>query len=112
MIQQKTLLKIIDNSGIKIARCIKKKNDIVLVSVFEKKFKTNVEKGSLFSAIIIREKKIKTKKNGSFFCFEENSVILLNSKNGLLGTRFFGAIPSKLRKKKFLKVLCLTLILI
>jgi len=57
MIQQKTLLKIIDNSGIKIARCIKKKNDIVLVSVFEKKFKTNVEKGSLFSAIIIREKK-------------------------------------------------------
>jgi large subunit ribosomal protein L14 len=112
MIQQKTLLKIIDNSNIKIARCIKKKSDFVLVSIFQKEFNINIKKGSLFSAIIIREKKVKTKKNGSFFYFEENSIILLNSKNGLLGTRFFGCIPSKLRKKKLLKVLCLTLTLI
>jgi ribosomal protein L14 len=110
MIQQEISLKIIDNSNIKIARCIKKNSNFLLASIFKKEFTVNVKKGSLFSAIII--KTLKQKKYGSFSYFEEHSVILLNSKKGLIGTRFFGCIPLKLREKKLLKVLCLALTLI
>lgn len=113
MIQYKTLLNVIDNSGIKTVRYIRsKKSNNVLVSIFEKKLKTTIKKGALFLATVIREKKFNSKKNGIFVCFDENSVILLNSKGNLIGTRFFGPIPAKLRRKKLLKILCLTLTII
>ena len=115
MFQYKTILNIADNSGIKKVQFIKfkkNKNDILLVSIFERKIKTNIKKGTLFLATIIRKKVLKPKKNGLFFLFDDNSVVLLNSKNNLIGTRFFGPISSKLRKKKLLRVLCLTLTII
>ncbi len=112
MIQQKTVLNVIDNSGIKFVRCVQnKKNDSLLVSVFGKRLKTNIKKGGLFSAIVVRLKEVKSKNNGTFIFFDENSVVLLNSKKNLVGTRFFGPISSKLRRKKLLKILCLTLTL-
>ena len=95
MFQYKTILNIADNSGIKKVQFIKakknKSNDL-LVSIFERKIKTNIKKGTLFLATIVREKMLKSKKNGFFFRFDNNSVILINSKNGLVGTRFFGPI--------------------
>jgi large subunit ribosomal protein L14 len=110
MIQLKTLLNVSDNSGIKTVRYIRsKKDDNLLVSIFEKKIKTSIKKGALFLATLVREKTFQKKKNGIFLSFDENSVVLLNSKNNLIGTRFFGPIPSKLRKNKLLKILCLTL---
>lgn len=113
MIQQKTVLNVIDNSGVKFVRCIRnKKNDNLLVSVFGKKLKSTIKKGALFSAILVRKKVLKPKKNGVFNSFDNNSVVLLNSKKSLIGTRFFGPISSNLRRKKFLKILCLTLTLI
>nr|NP_066460.1 ribosomal protein L14 [Rhodomonas salina]AAG17731.1 ribosomal protein L14 [Rhodomonas salina] len=113
MIQCKTIINIIDNSGIKTVRCIRNiKNNTALVSVFEKKSKTNIKKKSLFLAAIICEKIFNSKKNGIFVAFNKNNAVLLNSKNNLIGTRFFGPVPSKLRRKKFLKVLCLTLTII
>jgi large subunit ribosomal protein L14 len=113
MTQKKTLLNVIDNSGVKTVRFINKKKDkSILVSIFEIKLKTSIKKGSLFLAAIIREKVLKSKKNGIFLSFDENSVVLLGSKGNLVGTRFFGPIPSKIRKKKLLKILCLTLTII
>ena len=113
MIQQRTMLNVIDNSGIKFVRCIQnKKSDNLLVSVFNKKLKTDIKKGVLFSSIVVRKNELKKKKNGIFLIFDENSVVLLNIKKNLIGTRFFGPISSKLRRNKLLKILCLTLTLI
>lgn len=113
MIQYKTLLNVVDNSGIKTVRCIRsKKNGNILVSIFEKKVKNSIKKGTLFLAAIIREKKLASKNNGVFLCFDDSNVVLLNSKNNFVGTRFFGPIPSKLRRKKLLKILCLTLTIV
>lgn len=114
MVQNKTLLFVMDNTGIKTVRCINnlKKNKYVLVSVFEKKSKSFFKKGNLLLALLIKNKRLQTKKNGISFIFQKNAVILINSKKCLIGTRFFGPIPSNFRRNKLLKILCLTLTII
>jgi len=118
MIQQQTLLKVVDNSGAKTVKCIKvlggykRKSafigDIVIVSVQElrNKFKVNskVKKGEVLSAIILRTKKSKKRKDGSRFFFDENVVTLINKQEKSLATRILGPLPIELRKNKLMKV--------
>jgi len=118
MIQQQTLLKVVDNSGAKTVKCIKvlggykRKSafigDIVIVSVQElrNKFKvtSKVKKGEVLSAIILRTKKSKKRKDGSRFFFDENVVTLINKQEKSLATRILGPLPIELRKNKLMKV--------
>ena len=117
MIQHQTLLKSADNSGSKKMKCIKifknskKKNKflgkMMLVSVKElrnrSKITSKVLKGSVFKSIIVRTKRKNFVKDGSFFLLFNNSSILINNQNKLIGTRIFGPVPKILRKNKFLK---------
>jgi len=118
MIQQQTSLKVIDNSGAKIVKCIK------VLGGFKKKksfswryhccnckkirnrFKitSKVCKGELYKAIVLRTKIKRKKKDGSFFCFFENSVCLLNSQEKPIATRILGPISKEFRKKKQMKL--------
>jgi len=118
MIQQQTSLKVIDNSGAKIVKCIKvlggfkKKKafpgDIIVVTVrkLRNRFKitSKVCKGELYKAIVLRTKIKRKKKDGSFFCFFENSVCLLNSQEKPIATRILGPISKEFRKKKQMKL--------
>ena len=111
MIQQQTLLKVSDNSGAKIAKCIKvfggfkrktaKIGDTILVSIKELRenipSNSKIKKGQVHRAIIIRTKKVMSKKNSNFVFFDDNSVILVDNKNNPIATRIIGPIP------KFLK---------
>ena len=111
MIQQQTLLKVSDNSGAKIAKCIKvfggfkrktaKIGDTILVSIKELRenipSNSKIKKGQVYKAIIIRTKKVMSKKNSTFVFFDDNSVILVDNKNNPIATRIIGPIP------KFLK---------
>lgn len=117
MIQHQTLLKSADNSGAKKTKCIKifknstKKNKtlgkVLLVSVKElrnrSKITSKVLKGFVSKAIVVRDKRKNFVKDGSFFFLNNNSFILINPQNKLVGTRIFGPIPKILRKNKFLK---------
>ena len=83
MIQQQTILKVSDNSGAKLVKCIKilkgfkkkyaKLGDIIVVSVLElrnkSKSSSKVLKGSVLKALIVRTKKNYKKKDGSNFFF-------------------------------------------
>jgi len=76
MIQQQTLLKVADNSGAKIVKCIKVlggfrrkfayTGDVVVVSVLKLRNKSRsiskVKKGEIYKALIIRTKKELKKK--------------------------------------------------
>jgi large subunit ribosomal protein L14 len=117
MIQPKTRLKIIDNSGGDIAECIHVYNkykrrhgslgDIIKVSIKKLKKKGNirVKKGHLYLGLIVQTKKKFVFKSGNFKCFNQNSIILLSSQKKPLGTRINGFLDSELRYKKFLKPL-------
>lgn len=118
MIQPQTILKIVDNSGAKTIKCIKvlggyKKKvafigDIIIASVQElrNKYKINskVKKGEVVSALILRTKKNKKRKDGTFFSFDNNCAILINKSDKPLGTRIFGSVPKEFRVNKFMKL--------
>lgn len=118
MIHKKTLLKVNDNSGIKIGQCLKiykKKTgtigDKILISVknlhLNQKKKIKIKKGDLFKAYIIHTVyKNKTTIN-NMINFDKNCIIILNNQEKPLGTRIFGPITSEFRKKKHFKLISL-----
>ena len=100
MIQVQSKLKPIDNSGALYVQCIKALNgfnrtfaypgDYVLVSIKELRLVRKVKPGEIYLGIIARTKKEVTFKDGSSSKFKSNSIILLNKKKRVLGTRLFG----------------------
>jgi large subunit ribosomal protein L14 len=121
MIQIGTNVIVSDNSGARKAMCIGLYNgfqssfagigDIVLVTIKRLRAKrrnlSKAKKGSMYKALVIRVKVINKSYNSSYH-FNENSVVLLNQKNKLLGTRIFGALSKKFRYTKFSKLITLS----
>lgn len=126
MIQQESILKVVDNSGAKTVKCIKvlggfqkryaKLGDIIVVSVQKLRNKSKktskVLKGGVFRALIIRTKNRYKRKDGLRYLFQENSVVLINKQGNPIGTRILGPVPKILKKKKFLKFVSLSVGLI
>ena len=108
MIQQQTVLNVSDNSGAKLVKCIKvlggfkkktaKIGDIIVVSVSKLRNKSKktskVKKGEVLKALIIRTKFKKSKSDGSFMWFGNNSVSLLNKQNKPIASRVLGPLPA------------------
>lgn len=115
MIQLNTNLKVMDNSGAKIARCIKVlKNtqyaytgDIIVVSIRKAIPNKKIKAGEVYKALIIYTKKSTQRLNGSYFKLASNAVILLNTKELPQATRISGPVPRdlKFRAKNFNQVL-------
>jgi large subunit ribosomal protein L14 len=122
MVKTGTYLKVIDNSGAKRVFCIKvikgyksryaTIGDTIVVSVksirAKRKLSVRAKKGTLQKALIVLIKAFCKKFNGNSYKFMENSVVILNKKNKLLGTRIFGALPKILRRTKYFKLVSLS----
>lgn len=118
MIQKRTIIKINDNSGIKIGQCIKiykkafgKIGDKILISVKKvhlNKKNIKIKKGDLFKAFIIQTKYKKATTIKNIIRFDNNCVIILNNQSKPIGTRIFGPITSEFRKNKEFKIISLS----
>lgn len=122
MIQQKTILKVSDNSGAKTVRCLKvlggfKKKyaglgDTIIVSVQELRNKSKktskVKKKEIYKALIIRTKTRYRKKTGYEKFFKENAVALLNKQGNPIGTRIIGPMPKSFRNKNLQKFISIS----
>lgn len=122
MIQQRTVLRVYDNSGAKTVRCIKvlggfKKKiaslgDIIVVSVQQlrnrSKNTSKVKKREVYKALIIRTKTGYKSVSGFRNIFTENAVVLINKQGNPIGTRILGPIPRLLKKKKFQKFISIS----
>ena len=122
MIQQQTILKVLDNSGAKNVKCIKvlggfKKRlafsgDIIIISVrnLKKNFKisTKIKKGDVMKALVIKTKKKTKKKDGSYIFFNNNLACLVNKQGNPIATRIIGLIPKNLKKSKYMKLTTLS----
>jgi large subunit ribosomal protein L14 len=115
MIQNRSFLKLADNSGAKLVQCIKvyktakvKVGSTVLVSIKQIRTQSKLKKGELYKAIVVRLNNLTSRKNGNYIRCSENAVVLLNTKNDFYGTRLIGPITNELRKKKLTKILSLT----
>jgi large subunit ribosomal protein L14 len=124
MIQTQTLLKVADNSGGKIVRCLKilkkgtkthygKIGDILVVSVkkirAKNKLTSKVKKGDVLFAVLVKTKSFICQKTGTSFCFASNSVVLLDKEKigKPLATRVIGIVPRQIRYSKHSKIVSL-----
>ena len=117
MIQLRTVLDVADNSGAKKIQCIKviggsgkryaTVGDIIIVSVKETIPGSNIKKGSVARAVVVRTKKEIRRTDGSYIRFDKNSGVMIDNQNEPLGTRVFGPIARELREKEFMKIISL-----
>jgi large subunit ribosomal protein L14 len=122
MIQSGSFLNIIDNSGAKDICCIKVSKgyrrryaqigDVITASIKNirknKKINSKVKKGEVVKALIVRTRFNMTSKFNERFKFFENSAVLINKQNKLIGTRIFGAISKQFKYTKYLRIASLS----
>lgn len=123
MIQQQTILKVLDNSGAKNVKCIKilggykkkigKIGNLIIVSVQNLRNKSKktskVKKGEVYNAIIIKTKTKSLNKDGSVFFFNHNAVSLLNKQKKPLASRILSPVPKQFKRGKFSKIASISL---
>ncbi len=117
MIQLRTNLVIADNSGARKGQCIKilggsgrryaTIGDIVVIAVKEAVTNSNVKKGEIKKAVVVRTKKAVGRPNGSYIKFDDNAAVLVDAQKEPLGTRIFGPVARELRAKRFMKIVSL-----
>jgi large subunit ribosomal protein L14 len=117
MIQPETRLTVADNSGAKQVYCIKvlggsrrryaSLGDIIVVSVKEALPGSQVKKGDVMKAVVVRTAKEVGRPDGSFIKFDDNSAVLINNAREPIGTRIFGPVARELRAKRFMKIISL-----
>lgn len=119
MIQIQTRLNVADNSGAKELMCIKvlggskrryaSVGDIIVCSVKKAIPRSNVKKGSVVKAVIVRTKKPIQRKNGVVLRFDDNAAILVGADKNPLATRVFGPVARELRDVQFMKIISLAM---
>ena len=117
MIQMQSTLQVADNSGAKRISCITilggsspkyaGLGDVITASVKEASPDGNVKKGQVVRAVIVRVRKARRRRDGSYIRFDENAAVIINPQNEPVGTRVFGPVARELRDKKFMKIVSL-----
>ena len=118
MIQMGTMLLVADNSGARRLKAIRQLGgsaapryaglgDIVVCSVKEAAPESEIKKGSVVKAVVVRTKSRARRRDGSYIRFDENAVVLITAENDPVGTRVFGPVARELRERRFMKIVSL-----
>jgi large subunit ribosomal protein L14 len=117
MIQMRSILDVADNSGARKIAAINpiggstgryaRLGDIITASVKEATPDSNVKKGQVVKAVIVRTRKEQRRKDGSYIRFDRNAAVLVNDQGEPIGTRVFGPVARELRERKFMKIISL-----
>ena len=112
MIQERSVLKVADNSGAKVVRCFRVLGgsgrryagvgDIVVASVQLAEPRKAVKKKDIYRAIVVRQTKPFGRTDGSSIRFDENAVVLIEKQGkafGPKGNRIFGPVPRELSER-------------
>ena len=107
MIQQESRLIVADNSGAREVLCIRvlggtkrryaSVGDVIVVAVKNVIPSSDIKKGTVSKAIIVRTKKEIRRTDGSYIRFDDNACVLLSSAGEIRGSRIFGPVARELR---------------
>ena len=107
MIQQESRLTVADNSGAKEVLCIRvlggtgkryaTVGDIIVVTVKSVIPSSDMKKGAVSKAVIVRTKKELRRADGSYIRFDDNACVLLTGAGEMRGSRIFGPVARELR---------------
>ncbi len=107
MIQVESRLAVADNSGAREVLCIRvlggtrrryaSVGDVIVVAVKNAIPTSEVKKGAVSKALIVRTKKEVRRPDGSYIRFDDNACVLLNNAGEMRGSRVFGPVARELR---------------
>jgi len=114
MIQLRTILKPADNTGAKKLMAIhvlggsKRKwsslGDVVVAVVKEAAPDGVVKKKEKVRAVIVRVKKERRRKDGSYIRFDDNAAVIIDKRGNPKGTRIFGPVAREVKERGFNKI--------
>jgi len=117
MIQVESVLDVADNSGAKKVKCIKvlggskrryaRIGDLIKCAVKSAIPSSNIKKGEVVLAVVVRTKKEVKRSDGSYIAFDRNSAVIIDEQKNPKGTRIFGPVARELRDKDFMKIVSL-----
>ncbi|HET6199100.1 MAG: 50S ribosomal protein L14 [Candidatus Acidiferrales bacterium] len=117
MVQMRTWLTVADNSGARQLTAILPLGgdtglvaglgDVVTASVKEAAPDSQVKKGTVVKAVVVRTRKEHRRRDGTYIRFDDNAAVLINEAGEPVGTRVFGPVARELREKKFAKIISL-----
>jgi large subunit ribosomal protein L14 len=117
MIQQETRLRVADNTGAREVLCIRvlggsgrryaSIGDVIVGTVKNAIPASNVKKGDVVKAVVVRTRKEKRRPDGTYIRFDDNACVLINEQRNPRGTRIFGPVGRELRDKRFMKIVSL-----
>lgn len=118
MIQLRTMLNVVDNTGAKILQCVNilvgsghksgQLGDIIVGVVKEAEPRKIVKKHEVVRAVIVRQRKAFRRKDGSYIRFDDNACVILEAKTkDPKGGRISGPMPKEIRERGFDKIAAL-----
>jgi large subunit ribosomal protein L14 len=115
MIQFGTNLKVVDNTGAKMARCIKvlgatraryaHLGQVIVVSIKEANPRGIVKKKSVERGVIVRQVREYHREDGSSIRFDDNAIVIVDKDLQPKGSRVFGPVARELREAGFQKII-------
>lgn len=118
MVQRESRMKVADNSGAREILVIQVMGgsvrryggigDVVTATVKKAMPNSNLKKGSVVKAVIVRTKKEYKRDDGSYIKFDDNAAVILdaNAQNPV-GTRVFGPVARELRAAGYGRIMAL-----
>ena len=115
MLQIRTLLDVVDNTGATEASMIGVIGKPTLIAAIGDRVKVNikkakpggtVKKGEVVLAVVVRTKYGIRREDGSGMVFERNAIVIIDKDGNPRGTRIFGSVPRELRDK-YMKIISL-----
>ena len=107
MIQTESRLSVADNGGAREVLCIRvlggtgrryaSVGDTIVVTVKSAIPSSDVKKGTVSRAVVVRTSKEIRRQDGSYIRFDDNACVLINNSGELRGTRIFGPVARELR---------------
>jgi large subunit ribosomal protein L14 len=118
MIQQESRLKVADNTGAREILVIRVLGgsrrryggvgDMVVGTVKQAVPRSQVKKGDIVRAVVVRTKKEYRRSDGSSIRFDDNAAVILDGTSySPRGTRIFGPVARELREQGFMRIVSL-----
>ncbi len=117
MVMQESRLKVADNTGarellvIRVMGGSKVKSanigDAVVGTVKKAIPNSNMKKGKVVKAVIVRSVEGVRRSDGSYIKFDDNACVIIRDDKTPIGTRVLGPVARELREKDYMKIVSL-----
>lgn len=117
MLQQESRMKVADNSGARELLVIRvlggshvktgNIGDVVVGTVKNAIPNSNMKKGKVVKAVIVRSRQGVRREDGSYIKFDDNACVIIKDDKSPVGTRILGPVARELRDKEFTKIVSL-----